>query len=149
MALWIYDRQVARVNLELEGLMSKLRAVRDYELLDDRRLQNELVRLAVDTGEDGSDLLVPVTPRQFPRALAQQSVLTVSRTVATALPASRWIKSQLAACVRLREEWKPAIESACRSMGLSKLSLFRDYDSLGYETKETFANSKQVPDIFP
>jgi len=149
MALWIYDRQVARVNLELEGLMSKLRAVRDYELLDDRRLQNELVRLAVDTGEDGSDLLVPVTPRQFPRALAQQSVLTVSRTVATALPASRWIKSQLAACVRLREEWKPAIEAACRSMGLSKLSLFRDYDSLGYETKETFANSKQVPDIFP
>jgi hypothetical protein len=145
MALWVYDRQIARLNLK--GLMAKLQSIEGYEQLDDRRLQNRLVELALEDAEDGLDLLIPVTPRQFPRSVAQQSILTVSRTVATGLPASRWIKSQLATRVCLRKDWKPDIEAACRSMGLSRLSLFRDFDSLGNDLKQTFMSTSELPDV--
>jgi FRG domain len=146
MALWVYDRHIPRVNLHLEGLTQKLQESEDYEQLDDRRIQNALVKLALEDGENGLDLLIPITPRQFPRAVAQQSVLTVSRTVAAGLPASQWIKSQLATRVRLKEEWRPDIQAACRSAGLSRLNLFRDLDSLGKDVREIFINSQEIPD---
>ena len=131
MALWVYDRRTARVNLQ--ALMTQLKNTPHYEQLDDRQLQNRLVRLALDAA---TNLLIPVTPRQFPRAVAQQSVLTVSANVSAVLPAARWIRGKLATRVRLREEWKPDIRAACQSMGLSRLSLFRDLDSLGNSIRE-------------
>lgn len=143
MALWVYDRRTARANLG--KLMAQLKQTKDYEQLDDRQLQNQLVKLAL---EDGTDLLIPVTPRQFPRAIAQQSVFTVSANIAAALPAAKWIRGKLATRVRLQEGWKPEIEATCRSMGLSRLSLFRDLDSLGTSVKETFISSRDIPDPF-
>jgi FRG domain-containing protein len=143
MALWVYDRRTARANLG--KLKARLKETNDYEQLDDRQLQNQLFKLAL---EDPTDLLIPVAPRQFPRSVAQQSVLTVSANITAALPGARWIRGKLATRVRLREAWKPAIQAVCRSMGLSRLSLFRDLDSLGDSIKEIFINSRDVPDPY-
>src|SRR5262249_12518668 len=143
MALWVYDRRTARANLG--KLKARLRETNDYEQLDDRQLQNQLFKLAL---EDPTDLLIPVAPHQFPRSVAQQSVLTVSANITAALPGARWIRGKLATRVRLQEAWKPAIQAVCRSMGLSRLSLFRDLDSLGDSIKEIFINSRDVPDPY-
>jgi len=106
---------------------------------------HQLFKLAL---EDPTDLLIPVAPRQFPRSVAQQSVLTVSANITAALPGARWIRGKLATRVRLQEAWKPAIQAVCRSMGLTRLSLFRDLDSLGDSIKEIFINSRDVPDPY-
>ena len=143
MALWVYDRRTARVNLH--ELMAKLKKTQHYEQLDDRQLQNRLVNMALDAT---TNLLVPVTPRQFPRSVSQQSVLTVSANVSAAIPAARWIRQKLATRVRLREEWKPGIRAACRSMGIDRLSLFRDLDSLGNSIRGSFINTKDLPDPY-
>jgi len=82
MALWVYDRQTARLNLT--GAVHKLKGADDYLELDDRAFQNRLVKHAL---QDGTDVLVPVRPRQFPRAVAQQSILTVSTNIGVARPA--------------------------------------------------------------
>jgi FRG domain len=143
MALWIYDRRTVRVNLQ--SMMTQLRQTQFYDQIDDRQLQNRLLRIALDTG---TNLLIPVTPRLFPRAIAQQSVLTISPNISAALPASRWIRQRLATRVRLKEEWKSDIEAACRSVGLSRLNLFRDLDSLGKSVREAFINNRYLPDIY-
>ena len=57
-------------------------------------------------------------------------------------------QGELAIRVRLQEAWKPDIQAVCRSMGLSRLSLFRDLDSLGDSIKETFVNTREVPDPY-
>jgi hypothetical protein len=141
MALWVYDRQTARLNLT--GAIRKLKGADDYLELDDREFQNRLVKHAL---QDGTDVLIPVRPRQFPRAVAQQSILTVSANIGVARPASYWIRAKLATRVRLKKEWKPGIQAACESLGLSRLNLFRDLDSLGNYTHQTFMDNKDVPD---
>jgi hypothetical protein len=143
MALWVYDRQIPRQNLR--GLTATIRETADSDQLDERRLQNHVVELAL---ESGTNILVPVAPRPFPRAVAQQSILTVSPNIAVALPASGWIRGKLATCVRLKEDWKSDIQAACASMGLNRLTLFRDLDSLGNDIRETFMSSGEVPDFY-
>ena len=140
MALWVYDRHVARMNIE-PGI-ERLKSAPDYTELDDRQLQNRLVKLAL---HDGSDLLIPVRPRQFPRAVAQQSILTVSPNIGLARPARSWVRTKLATRVRLKQEWKPEIQAACESMGLSRLNLFRDLDSLGEYICQIFMSNKELP----
>lgn len=141
LALWIYDRRTAEVNhLEAER---KLRRTENYDLLDDRQIQNRLVAFAL---EDNNPALIPVTPRQFPRAVAQQSVLTVSPTIGVARPAHWWIREKLATRIRLREEWKPDMDAACRSMRLSRPSLFRDLDSLGAYISQSFVSHTEMTD---
>jgi FRG domain len=127
MALWVYSRNTASLNLATA--MAKVKSTEDYDLLDDRQLQNMLVQIAI-TG-DWTALLIPIRPRQFQRAVAQQSVLTVSPGIAVARPADWWIRERLATRIRIREDWKPEIQAACQSMGLSRAGLFRDLDSLG------------------
>ena len=133
MALWIYDRDTARQNLQ--GAMAELKDIEGYDELDYRHLQNRLVRTALSSG---TDLLIPVMPRQFPRAVAQQSVLTVSPNIASALPGAQFVRHQLSTRVLIREAWKNDIQAACRSMGISRLSLFRDFDSLREDISELF-----------
>jgi hypothetical protein len=134
LALWVYDRDTARVNhLQTEA---SLRSSEDYELLDLRQRQNRFVRLAL---EDGNPALVPVTPRQFPRAVVQQSVLTVSPSIGVGRPADWWIRRRLATRIRIQETWKPEMTAACHSMGLSRPALFRDLDSLGAYVSYCFA----------
>ena len=141
MALWVYDRDTAAVNhAQAEA---KLRCTEGYELLDLRQRQDRLVRLAL---EDGNPALIPVVPHQFPRAVAQQSVLTVSPSIGVGRPAHWWIRQKLAARVRLREAWKPEMIAACQSMGLSRPGLYRDLDSLGAYISRCFANRTEMAD---
>jgi hypothetical protein len=139
MALWIYDRRTAKMN-HLEA-RTMLRNSEDYVLLDDRQLQNRLVMLAL---EDKNPALIPITPRQFSRAVAQQSVLTVSPTIGVARPGSWWIREKLATRVRLREGWKPEMLASCRSMGLTRPSLYRDLDSLGAYICKSFLDRAEM-----
>ncbi len=82
LAMWVYDRATAEVN-HAEAL-ARVRSEADYKLIDLRRGQNRIVHLAL---EDGNPALIPVTPRAFPRAVAQQSVLTVSPSIGVGRPA--------------------------------------------------------------
>ena len=141
MALWIYDQRNADVNHRESS--ARLRRADDYEILDDRQRQNRLVQLVV---EDGNPALLPITPRQYPRSVVQQSVLTVSPSVGVGRHAHWWIRKKLATRVRLREEWKAEMWASCRSMGLSRPGLFRDLDSLGMFVKETFLNRVEMPE---
>ena len=143
MALWIYSRKTASVNLA--KITKEIKASRDYDLLDDRQLQNMLVQLA--TAGDWTAVLIPVRPREFQRAVAQQSVLTVTSRIGVARPADWWIRQKLATRVRLKEGWKSDIQSACQSMGFSRVSLFRDLDSLGASVRENFVDKKYLSDL--
>jgi hypothetical protein len=143
MAMWIYDRANAAVNLQPQ--LTRLRACEDYELLDDRQVQNRLVKFVI---EDVRDVLVPVRPRQFARAVAQQSILTVSPDIGVGRPASWWIRGKLATRIRLRQEWKPEMQAACQSMGLFRASLFRDLDSLGRSVGQDFMDDVRRADLF-
>jgi hypothetical protein len=134
MALWVYDREVAEQNLG--GLIDRLVLSEDYDSLDDRSLQNRIAKAAI---ENGQRILVPVNPRQFSRAVAQQSVLTVTPDIGTGRPADWWLRGRLATRIRLREEWVTSMRDACRSLGLSHASLFRDLDSLGASVARNFA----------
>jgi hypothetical protein len=141
MALWIYDRRNARLNhLDAE---KESRQATDGGTLDDRRLQNRFVQLAI---ADGNPALIPVVPRQFPRSVAQQSMLTVSPTISVGRPANWWIRSQLASRIRLRTEWREEMRAACSSLGLSRPGLYRDLDSLGEYVSTSFRDRTQWVD---
>jgi hypothetical protein len=143
MALWIYDHANASVNLQQE--IARVRACEDYELLDDRQVQNRLVTFVMEARKG---ILVPARPRQFARAVAQQSILTVSPDIGVGRPASWWMRSKLATRIRLREEWKPEMQAACQSMGLSRVGLFRDLDSLGRSVAQDFMSGISRSDLY-
>jgi hypothetical protein len=139
MALWVYSRSIPAVNLG--PVMARVKSHDAYETLDDRRLQNLMVRFAID---EELMFLVPVKPRPFQRAIAQQSILTVSPNIGVARGADWWVRQRLATRIRIKEEWKPNIQAACRSMGFSRASLFRDLDSIGASVSRDFVGSSYV-----
>jgi hypothetical protein len=139
MALLIYDIRNAAVNHA--GAQSMLDELENDEQLNDRKLLNQFVRFAID---DGNPALIPVAPRQFSRAVAQQSMLTVSPSISVGGPANAWIRKRLATRLRLREEWKSEMIATCQSMGLDRPSLFRDLDSLGSYISRTFIDGTDV-----
>lgn len=141
MALWIYDCRIAARNHS--GAMAKLKGIDDYDRLDDRQLLNQFVQFAID---DGNPALIPVQPRQFSRAVAQQSVLTVSPAISAGLPANEWLRRKLAIRLRLPEEWKADMVAACSSMELNRPALFRDLDSLGLYITQSYLNGTATSD---
>ena len=143
MALWVYSQNAASVNTA--EAMAKVKLSDDYESLDDRRLQNMLVQFAI-TG-DWTAVLIPIKPRQFQRAVAQQSVLTVSPRIGVARYADWAIREKLATRIRIKEDWEPQIHAACQSMGLSRVSLFRDLDNLGASICQNFVDKKFVSNL--
>ena len=143
MALWVYDRYTA--NRMLHEPQQRLQAEEDYELLDERQFQNRFVKYAL---EYRSPALIPVTPRQFPRAVAQQSILTVSPDIGVARWAGACVREKLAARIRIREEWKGEIRIASRSMGLFRSALFRDLDSLGASLSQSFDDREEPPEAY-
>ena len=144
MALWIYSRNTASLNLA--KAMEEVRSTTGYELPDDRQLQNQLIELVI-TG-DWTAVLVPIKPRQFQRAVAQQSVLTVSPRIGVARDVDWWIREKkLATRIRIKAAWKPRIQAACHSMGLTRVTLFRDLDSLGPAIRQDFVNKEFRPDL--
>lgn len=143
MALWVYSRNTASRNLAMD--IAKVKSIEDHELLDGRRLQNMLVQFAI-TG-DWTPVLLPIRPRQFQRAVAQQSVLTVSQSIGVARHAGWGIRKQVATRIRIKEDWRPEIQVACQSMGLSRVSLRRDLDSLGASIRENFLDKEYKSDL--
>jgi hypothetical protein len=143
MALWIYSRKTASANFA--EAVANIKLTEGYELLDDRQIQNILIQ-SVITG-DWTGALIPIKPRQFQRSGAQQSVLTVSPRIAVGRPADWWIREKLATRIRIKASWKPRIQAACQSMGLSRVSLFRDLDSLGASIRDDFVNKKYESDL--
>jgi hypothetical protein len=122
--------------------MAELRGRETGDALDYRHLQNDLFKAALSRG---TTFLIPIMPRPFPRAVAQQSVLTVSPKIASALPSAQVVRHQLSTRVLIREGWKKDILAACRSMGISRLSLFRDYDSLREDITGLFMAKRDIP----
>jgi len=143
MALWIYSRETASANFR--EAVANIKSTEDYELLDDRQLQNMLAQ-SVITG-DWTGALIPIKPRQFQRSVAQQSVLTVSPRIAVGRSADWWVREKLATRICIKAAWKPRIQAACQSMGLSRISLFRDLDSLGASIRTNFVNKKYESDF--
>jgi hypothetical protein len=58
------------------------------------------------------------------------------------------MRKKLATRIRLREEWKPGMIAACKSMGLSRPTLFKDLDSLGVAFAAIFDGSTDATDEF-
>jgi hypothetical protein len=141
MALWVYDLGTAAVNQGKSW--EKIRQTEDYEQLDERQALNRFVEMAL---EDGNPALIPTEPRRFDRAVAQQSFPTVVPSIGTGRQAHWWIRKRLATRIRLREDWKPDMEAACRSMGLTRPSLFRDLDSLGHYIRRNFLDGLELED---
>jgi hypothetical protein len=136
MAIWIYDRRIGTTNNAVTE--SRLQDADNGKWLSERQLLNQYVQCAID---EGNHALVPILPRQFPRAIAQQSVLTVSPSIGVGRPADWWIREKLATRLLIREEWKVQLIAACESMGFTRPGLFRDLDSLGKHITETFMDS--------
>jgi hypothetical protein len=140
MALWVYDRDTARQNLQ--DPLEELKGIEGYDELDYRRLQNRLFKTALSSG---SDLLIPVMPRPFPRAVAQQSILTASPNIASALQGGGFVRHRLSTRLLIREAWKSEILAVCRSTGVSRLTLFRDFDSLSEDIIGLFMAKPEIP----
>jgi hypothetical protein len=143
MALWIYDRRTAAQNHV--GAEKRAKEISGDLRLDDRRLLNQYIQFAI---EDNNPALIAALPRQFPRAVAQQSVLTVSPSIAIAGSTHRWIRGRLATRIRLRQEWKPEMVTVCQSMGLSRPRLFRDLDTLGQHVWSNFIRGENITSEF-
>jgi hypothetical protein len=142
MALWVYDQETAMLNLG--SVLQRLKQGEDYGFIDDRRYLNRLVTLAL---EEKTPVLIPLRPRPFPRAIFQQSVLTLSTRVDTGLPAFRYLRKNLATRIRLKEEWKSEMSATLKSMGLTRLGLFRDLDTLGKDVKARFVENLEDPPV--
>ena len=121
MAIWLYDRRPI-FQLFFSEAWEYLQAFGDHLTIDDRQYQNRVVKFAVDSQKMA---LVPVRPRQFSRAVAQQSALTVSGTIGAGQHARIWARSISATRIRLDVSWIPEIEDTCRTMGISRVNLFR------------------------
>jgi hypothetical protein len=143
MALWIYPQNTVSENTA--KAMATIKLTDGYESLDDRQIQNMLVQ-ALITG-DWTPVLIPIKPRQFQRAVAQQSVLTVSPRIGVGRYGDWGIREKTATRIRIREDWKPQIRTACQSLGLSHVSLYRDLDSLGTSIYQDFVGKKFVSNL--
>ena len=104
------DLRPAERSPEQTDSWVKIRAMEDYDQLDERRIVNRFVDFAT---EDGNPALIPVRPRSFSRAVAQQSFATVTPSISTGRPAYWGLWKSLATKVRLREEWKANMTAAC------------------------------------
>jgi len=125
MAIWTYDRSMA--DLFLNEAWEYLKSFEDHLEIDDRQYQNRLVKFAL---ENNKMVLIPVRPRQFPRAVAQQSALTVTSAIGAGQPAHLMVRGKTTTRIIIQKSWKPEVQRTCRSMGLSRTNLYRDLDSL-------------------
>lgn len=133
MAIWLYDRSLDR--LFLREVSEYLSGFEDYLTIDDRQYQNRLVKFAL---EKKKMTLIPTRPRQFSRVVGQQSVLTVSASIGAGQPAIFLARGKTTIRIRLKKSWKPEIQETCRTMGISRTSLFRDLDTLGKSIAQVF-----------
>jgi hypothetical protein len=126
-ALWAFNARNSRIN-HLDS-MAEVETFGWEDFLDDRDWQNRVAEAAV-----AKRSMVPlvVSPRvAVARVVAQQSILTLIPNVDSPQSLRHSLFSKLATKIRLKAAWKPEIERLCESMGLNRVSLFRDLDSVG------------------
>lgn len=143
MAIWVYERRIT--DPFFMEAFNHLKDFEDYLEIDDRQYQNRLVKFAIDNDKMA---LIPVRPRQFSRAVAQQSVLTVSPDIGVGQPASLHIRGVTTIRIQLQNRWKAEIKDTCRSMGISRTSLFRDLDTLGKSIAQVFEDGLKFFDPY-
>ncbi|MDQ6946888.1 MAG: FRG domain-containing protein [Actinomycetota bacterium] len=138
MAIWVLhkDKCDLNVRMQVRGGVGV-----DADKTDRRQWQNALVDAAVKSRAPAP---VPVVPRSTPRAIAQQSVLTVMTNIPIPSGAATALRSHFTTKVRVRAAWRPDILSACQSLGLDKSGLYRDLDTLGAAVTENWA--RRAPD---
>lgn len=128
-ALWVFDTRSSSNNYQPD--IAEL----DREALDARTWQNRLADRAIEKRAQ-----VPVVieaNRYLPRAVAQQSVVTLIPHPGSSLSMGAFLFGQLAVKVPIPITWKAPIARALLSMGISRSSLFMDLDSTGAELSMT------------
>jgi hypothetical protein len=136
-ALWALDeRQCTRF---LGTLLETVNAAPDTDFIDSRTWQNRVANAAI---EKGHPTPLPVQPRrEFGRATAQQSVLTVVPRVPSR--AHQAIIGRVAKRIRIRERWKEEILRACQSLRYDRLTLYRDLDSIAVDVRDNMIEFQQ------
>jgi|GEM_PF-6736796 len=84
--------------------------------------------------------LVPlvIQPRaSAPRVVAQQSVMTLIPNIGKPTGFVHEVHKTMATRIRIRPEWMPEALDLCENLGLTRLELFRDLDSLGAALTKT------------
>ena len=97
--------------------------------MDLRIWQNRLVDKAI-----AAKSKVPVvieTSRSLPRAVAQQSVVTLVPDPASSFPTDAYLFSEMSVKVPIPAGWRRLRMSSLNSMGITRSSLFMDLDSTG------------------
>jgi hypothetical protein len=123
-AVWVLD--VGNYEVNMAAAVKKVNEALDPDAIDGREWQNRLVNAAIELA---GPVPVPVTPRRgLHRAAAQQGVLSAVANLLKGRP-------NLTTRVRIKKEWRPEIWRVCESMGLSRLRLYRDLDTLGSTLK--------------
>jgi hypothetical protein len=141
-ALWLFDTRNSWINHA--SLLSDLETGGWKELRDDRTLQNQLAERAI---AERAIAPVVVTPRHsLGRAVAQQSVMTLIPNVQMPQTFGHAVFASLTTKVRIRSEWKPEIRRTLHSLGMTRLGLFRDLDSLGSALWATLSANLSLPD---
>ncbi|MHB1626009.1 MAG: FRG domain-containing protein [Candidatus Dormibacteria bacterium] len=126
-ALWIFDSRNSWINHL--ATMAEVPTPGWSNFMDDRQWQNRLAERAIE-----QHAMVPliVSPRVvIPRVAAQQSVMTLIANVGVPQGFGHHVFKSVATKVRVRAAWKPEILHMCESLGLTRVSLFRDLDSVG------------------
>ena len=112
------------------------------EFLDYRAWQNRLAEYAINQKK-----IVPliVTPRvELPRAVAQQSVLTLIPNVEAPQGFGHLVSASIASRVRLPASWRTDIVRVCEGLGITRLALFRDLDTLGSTLRSALYNNQPI-----
>lgn len=112
------------------------------EFLDVRAWQNRLAEHAIK-----QKMIVPliVTPRvELPRAVAQQSVLTLIPNVEAPQGFGHLVSASFASRVRLPASWRSDIVRVCEGLGITRLSLYRDLDTLGSTLALALSNNQPI-----
>lgn len=136
-ALWIFDSRNSWINHT--ATMADLTTSGWANFMDDRQWQNRLAETAI---EEHAMVPLIVSPRVIvPRVVAQQSVMTLIPNVAVPQGFGHHVFKSVVTKVRVRCEWKPEILQLCKSLGLTRVSLFKDLDSVGESLAATLSRN--------
>jgi hypothetical protein len=137
-ALWHFDSQISKNAYPDPPEMSD-GTWRNFP--DNRRLQNIVAEQAVNGEEHIAPLVV--TPRMsVQRVVAQQSVMVLIPNVHMHTGFAHNVSKVMTTKIHIRAEWKFEILRICASLGITRLELFRDLDSIGdYLTNELRSNA--------
>jgi hypothetical protein len=139
-ALWIFNSYNSHIN-HLDT-MQQVEADNNAAFLDHREWQNQL---AVGAIAKSSFVPLVISPRMtLARAAAQQSSLTLIPNVEMPKNFTQLVISTIATKVRIPFDWRERILRVCDSLGINRLELFRDLDSLGGVVTEALRTNQPI-----